>query len=355
MKHTKVSGPTRSRSTSVVSSKSGTGRTSKTNENASAGPLRNAARTSRTGKSTSALAVSSHSNVQTSSSREAVTVKQETKIIGSIAEEGMVVDDVKPSRALEANGSGLTPSLGEMGVEVSSAIDVAEHQELGYDSEDDLGLRGEDADDVDDEEAAMVDDEDDWLALSEEQQIEVENTLTHVRETFDDEVDMYDTTMVAEYADDIFFYMSDLEVSCRSAPMCFRAHGILTGTRHAQPALHGVPERNPVVSQALIPNRRRADPCCRQGNANHLDRLVASSALALSHVARNIVDRRQHRRPVPLASCGFAHQVAACRRDSHVCRRQVRRNPCSQVRPVGSRRRNGSLIFPPIVLMNLST
>ncbi|KAI5454581.1 B-type cyclin [Naganishia albida] len=219
MKHTKVSGPTRSRSTSVVSTKSGTGRTSKTNENASIGPPRNAARTSRTAKSTSALAVSSHSgNVQTSSSREAVTVKQETKIIGSIAEEGMMVDDaatslhdVKPSRTLEANGSGLTPSLGEMGVEVSSAIDVAEHQELGYDSEDDIGLRGEDADDVDDEEAIMVDDEDDWLALTEEQQIEVENTLTHVRETFDDEVDMYDTTMVAEYADDIFFYMSDLE------------------------------------------------------------------------------------------------------------------------------------------------
>lgn len=220
MKHTKVSGPTRSRSTSVVSSKSGTTRTSKTNENASTGPLRNAARTSRTSKSSaSALGVSSHSsNAQTGSSREA-PVKQETNI-GSIAEEGMMVDDaaavmrdVKPSRALEANGSGLTPSLGEMGVEVSSAIDVAEHQEIGYDSEDDIGLRGEDADDVDDEEAIMVDDEDDWLALTEEQQIEVENTLTHVRETFDDEVDMYDTTMVAEYADDIFFYMSDLEVS----------------------------------------------------------------------------------------------------------------------------------------------
>lgn len=33
-----------------------------------------------------------------------------------------------------------------------------------------------------------------------------------IRETFHDEVDMYDTTMVSEYAEEIFEYMSDLEV-----------------------------------------------------------------------------------------------------------------------------------------------
>jgi hypothetical protein len=231
MKHTKVSGPTRSRSASVASNKSATTRTVKT-ENANVGPLRNIARAPRAAK-----AVSSKSNVQTSTSREAVVPLKDSNMISSIAEESMMMDDgastmhdVKPSRALEANGSGLTPSLGEMGVEVSSAIDVAEQQELGYDSEEDVELHGQDVDDVD-EEGVMVD-EDDWLALSEEQQFEAEQTLALVRETFDDEVDMFDTTMVAEYADDIFFYMSDCEVRCASCSQCV-ADTLMTGTRHA--------------------------------------------------------------------------------------------------------------------------
>ena len=210
MKHTKVSGPTRSRSASVASSKSGTTRSVKS-ENANANPVRNIARAPRAVK-----AVSSKSSVQTSSSREAVVPLKDTNMISSIAEESMMMDDgsamqdVKPSRGLEANGSGLTPSLGEMGVEVSSAIDVAEQQDLGYDSEEDVELHEQDVDDVE-EEGIMVD-EDDWLALTEEQQFEAEQTLALVRETFDDEVDMFDTTMVAEYADDIFFYMTDCEV-----------------------------------------------------------------------------------------------------------------------------------------------
>ncbi|GHJ85625.1 hypothetical protein NliqN6_2027 [Naganishia liquefaciens] len=209
MKHTKVSGPTRSRSASVASSKSGTTRSVKS-ENANANPVRNIARAPRAVK-----AVSSKSSVQTSSSREAVVPLKDTNMISSIAEESMMMDDgsamqdVKPSRGLEANGSGLTPSLGEMGVEVSSAIDVAEQQDLGYDSEEDVELHEQDVDDVE-EEGIMVD-EDDWLALTEEQQFEAEQTLALVRETFDDEVDMFDTTMVAEYADDIFFYMTDCE------------------------------------------------------------------------------------------------------------------------------------------------
>jgi hypothetical protein len=127
------------------------------------------------------------------------------------------IHEARQSRVLEHTGSGLTPSLGEMGVEVSSAIDVAEHQELEYDS-DDVELRADEAD----EEGIMVDDEDDWLALSEDQQLEVEHQLAHVRETFDDEVDMFDTTMVAEYADDIFFYMSDLEVRICSMLSVYR-------------------------------------------------------------------------------------------------------------------------------------
>lgn len=133
-------------------------------------------------------------------------------IVDDVAASTSTLHEVRQSRVLEATGSGLTPSLGEMGVEVSSAIDIAEHQELEYDS-DDVELQADNGD----EEGIMIDDDDDWLALSEDQQIEAEHQLAHVRETFDDEVDMFDTTMVAEYADDIFFYMSDLEVCIRSS------------------------------------------------------------------------------------------------------------------------------------------
>ena len=40
--------------------------------------------------------------------------------------------------------------------------------------------------------------------------------LAAIRETFEDEVDPYDTTMVSEYADEIFEYMADLEVRSAS-------------------------------------------------------------------------------------------------------------------------------------------
>ena len=62
----------------------------------------------------------------------------------------------------------------------------------------------------DDEE---VDDPEDWVKLAPEDQDEVEAVLGEIRDNFQDEVDLWDTTMVAEYADDIFAYMEELEVS----------------------------------------------------------------------------------------------------------------------------------------------
>lgn len=55
------------------------------------------------------------------------------------------------------------------------------------------------------------DDEDNWMTLTREQQLEVAETLHRVRESFEDEIDFHDTTMVAEYSDDIFAYMEELE------------------------------------------------------------------------------------------------------------------------------------------------
>lgn len=58
-----------------------------------------------------------------------------------------------------------------------------------------------------------VDDPEDWVKLGPEDQDEVEAVLEEVRDQFQDEIDLYDTTMVAEYAEDIFAYMEELEVS----------------------------------------------------------------------------------------------------------------------------------------------
>lgn len=56
-------------------------------------------------------------------------------------------------------------------------------------------------------------DPEDWLRLGEKQMIQCEEIISDVRKTFEDEVDYFDTTMVAEYSDDIFHYMGVLEVS----------------------------------------------------------------------------------------------------------------------------------------------
>jgi hypothetical protein len=112
----------------------------------------------------------------------------------------------------EQSDSGLTAGLGEVGVRTRDA-----------ESADDLS----DDDDDDDE------DEDDWLKMSVEDKALAQREIEIVKDEFQDDVDMFDTTMVAEYADEIFNHMEELEV---------RPCGIklMIGCRHAQPALHGL-------------------------------------------------------------------------------------------------------------------
>lgn len=52
-----------------------------------------------------------------------------------------------------------------------------------------------------------------WPEIGTERARRYARELQAIRDTFHDEVDMYDTTMVSEYAEDIFEYMCDLEVS----------------------------------------------------------------------------------------------------------------------------------------------
>lgn len=88
--------------------------------------------------------------------------------------------------------TGLTPGiegLGGVNIEVESSIG-----------------------DMSDEEDEDEEDDDNWLRMSEEETARAEQELALVRSTFQDDVDMFDTTMVAEYADDIFSHMGYLEV-----------------------------------------------------------------------------------------------------------------------------------------------
>lgn len=51
-----------------------------------------------------------------------------------------------------------------------------------------------------------------WPEIGTERALRYAKEIQAIRETFHDEVDMYDTTMVSEYAEEIFEYMCDLEV-----------------------------------------------------------------------------------------------------------------------------------------------
>ena len=51
-----------------------------------------------------------------------------------------------------------------------------------------------------------------WPDVGAERAARYAKQLQAIRENFQDEVDMLDTTMVSEYAEEIFEYMCDLEV-----------------------------------------------------------------------------------------------------------------------------------------------
>ena len=99
-----------------------------------------------------------------------------------------------------------------------------------------------------------------------------------IRDVFEDEPDMYDTTMVSEYSEEIFQYMSELEVCFWSTtgPRHPLRSDTCLGEPHPQPRLHGWTKR-PYL-----------------GNAPDAGRLAAPSPPPLPHVARNHLDRHQH-------------------------------------------------------------
>lgn len=100
----------------------------------------------------------------------------------------------------------------EMDVDArASGMDFGPDSLVDFDDEATLGgmsdVEGDDL--LDDDEY----DEDNWLRMTEEDERVCLEEIQAVREVFQDDVDLFDTTMVAEYADEIFAHMEELEVS----------------------------------------------------------------------------------------------------------------------------------------------
>ena len=79
-----------------------------------------------------------------------------------------------------------------------------------------------------------------WPEASPEQAERYRRQVQAVRDVFDDEPDMHDTTMVSEYSEEIFQYMSELEVGLGALPILPSLRwGPRIGYPHAKPRLHG--------------------------------------------------------------------------------------------------------------------
>jgi len=83
-----------------------------------------------------------------------------------------------------------------------------------------------------------------WPEVSTDRARKFHAEVEAVREVFHDQIDVFDTTMVSEYAEEIYEYMCDLEV-CQSFlnPSSLLILEILGGD-DAQSELHGWSKRN---------------------------------------------------------------------------------------------------------------
>lgn len=130
----------------------------------------------------------------------------------------------------------------------------------------------------------------------------------------DIEDESWDTSMVAEYGEEIFEYMRGLEVGhvhALQGTLMSSELIIVVGANEAQSPLHGQPTRNTVV-----------DAICADG-------LACTSTPSLQPLARDALLSHQLRRPLSFQQDCVARKAAACRRHCYVYRRQIRRDQLS--------------------------
>lgn len=93
-------------------------------------------------------------------------------------------------------------------------LDVEEEEEeVDSDEDDGVGSKVRIVD------PSVMADPEDWVNnVEEEDEVENERILEEIKQEFDEQLDYWDTTMVAEYSEEIFEYMGELEEAAMPNP-----------------------------------------------------------------------------------------------------------------------------------------
>ena len=83
-----------------------------------------------------------------------------------------------------------------------------------------------------------------WPEVSTERAQQYQREVQAIRDAFRDDVDIHDTTMVSEYAEDIFEYMNELEVRIFHWSSSNTVSPHSAGENDARCGLHDPPKRN---------------------------------------------------------------------------------------------------------------
>ncbi len=202
MKASKVAGTTRSRSGSLSGEQGKPAKASRTTTTRV--PL--AATSSTNGAVASRSQPTARPTARLPRTKPAAFTDDDRDMVASATTDDVAMEDGVQRKS---SGSGLTPSLGDMLVK-QDLSDVPEFATGVLRPASDMMDEFPEEDEMEDEEDEV--DEDDWMALPLELEIKAEEMMRTVREAFVDDVDELDTTMVAEYSEDIFTYMGRLEV-----------------------------------------------------------------------------------------------------------------------------------------------
>jgi G2/mitotic-specific cyclin 1/2 len=99
-----------------------------------------------------------------------------------------------------------------------SAVVAAANVKLEAETMVEVDDEAEELDEEEEEDEEEAEWNENWTVLSPAAEAEAVSILQGVRDTFQDEVDEFDTTMVAEYADDIFAHMEAMELTVMPNP-----------------------------------------------------------------------------------------------------------------------------------------
>ncbi|POV94638.1 hypothetical protein PSTT_16751 [Puccinia striiformis] len=135
---------------------------------------------------------------------------------------------------------------------------------------------------------------DNWLMLPAEEELECTQIIAAIRRDFQEELDFWDATMVAEYSEEIFKYMEELEVSILKQSFSWHSkadHSDLTQNRNL-----------PSPTRGTWTPRQRSNGICEQLSSIGYSKFtcVTTCYPETLWIAVNIIDRFLSKRVVSL-------------------------------------------------------